>query len=565
MRAGRRTSTVFGEGSVLAPGPRPTSRTIPYMDTASLPSLDEIERRYPARDLPLGAAVTRVAPSPTGRPHVGTALQAIIDYALAHHGGGAFILRIEDTDRARLVEGAIDDIIATLDWLGLHPDEGPHIGGRYGPYIESERIDLYSTVAEQLVRQGDAYRCFCTPERLQDVRDRQQAAGQPTRYDRHCRNLSSEERDRLTAGGTASVVRLAMPVEGIIAFDDAVRGRIEFDAADQDDPVILKSDGFPTYHLAAMVDDHYMRVTTVVRGEEWVSSTPKHVTLMKALGWERPVIVHTPLLRDESGRKLGKRSGDTSIAWYRAQGYLPEAVRNFLIRIVWTHPDGKDVYPFEDFIRGVVPEALPKTGPVVNLSLLDFICGEYIRVLSGDDLYRLTAGWLAWLLANTDGEVVFEVAEKQGRSKHPVGREALAAFREAFETDPAYSTRILRLEPERYKKLGDVVLQNGFYYPQLFSGTPLDLLVKPTKGDVEQAACILREALAAYDPSASEEAWDAGMRAVAQRQEVKAGVPFMLLRVAVTGTDRSPPLFPIMSLLGPEEVRRRIESAIAAL
>ena len=461
--------------------------------------------------------------------------------------------------------GAVEEIIQALDWLGLHPDEGPGVGGAYGPYIESERLDIYHAVADRLVEQGDAYPCFCTPERLDALREQQRAAGQPTRYDRHCRNLSVEERQTEIETGLPYVIRLAMPLEGTIAFDDAVRGRIEFDAADQDDPVILKSDGFPTYHLAAMADDHYMHVTTVVRGEEWVSSTPKHLVLMRALDWERPAIVHTPLLRDAQGRKLSKRSGDTSIFWFRGQGYPPEAFRNFITRIIWTHPEGKDVYPFDDFIQNVRSADLPKTGPVVNLSLLDFISGEYLRQLDAAGLYAAVESWLRCLLAHTEGNMTFEVAEKQGRSQHVVARDRLEAFQRAFTADPAYSQRVLGLEPERFNKYGDVVLQSPFYYRQLFAGAPRDLLVKQAKGDADLATRVLHEALAAYDPDASEEAWDAGIRALAQRLEIKPGVPFMLLRIAITGVDRSPPLFPIMQILDGDEVRRRIEVAIGTL
>src|SRR5947209_1278606 len=323
--------------------------------------LDELERRYPARDLPPGAEVVRVAPSPTGKPHIGTALQAVIDYALASKTEGVFILRIEDTDQTRLVPGAVEEIIDALDWLGVPADEGPGAGGDYGPYVESRRLPDYRIVADWLVEHDHAYLCFCTPERLARVREAQAAAKQPPRYDRHCRNLTIEERRQRLEAGETPVVRLAMPLEGTIVYHDPVRGDIEFDAAEQDDQVLLKSDGFPTYHLAAMVDDHLMRVTTVVRGEEWISSTPKHLTLFRAMGWEPPVIVHTPLLRDAQGRKLSKRSGDTSVSWYRAQGYLPEGFRNFLTRLVWVHPDDQDVYPYEDFIEGMQVHDLPKT------------------------------------------------------------------------------------------------------------------------------------------------------------------------------------------------------------
>lgn len=540
------------------------SNTIDRTDTS--PALEEFEQQYPPRDLPASAEVSRVAPSPTGRPHIGTALQATIDYALARQSGGIFILRIEDTDRARLVPGAVEDIIEALEWLGTPPDEGPAAGGAYGPYVESERLPLYQSVAEWLVETGHAYRCFCTPERLARVREEQIAARQAARYDRHCRTLSRQEVEERMAAGESFVIRLAMPLEGTIVYHDPVRGPIEFNAAEQDDPVILKSDGFPTYHLAAMVDDHFMRVTTVVRGEEWISSTPKHLVLFQALGWKPPRIVHTPLLRDAQGRKLSKRSGDTSIAWYRAQGYLPEAFRNFLTRIVWTHPENKDVYPYEDFIAGLRVENLPKTGPIVNPSLLDFISSEWLRTLDAARLYDTTVDWLRWLLDEyaADG-VTFEVPRKQERIERHVSRDELLAFQRVFTADRAFSERVLGLEPERYHKLGDIVLQTPLYYRELFVPASQDLLLEATKGDRDLAIQLLREYLSWYAGNESPESWEQQMDAMWQAREIKRGVPFMLLRIAISGSKQTPPLHGIIDVLGPAETRRRVEGALKAL
>jgi glutamyl-tRNA synthetase len=528
--------------------------------------LEHLEQRYPPRELSDGAQVVRVAPSPTGKPTIGTALQATINYALARQGGGVFILRIEDTDRARLIPGAVEEIIAALDWLGLPPDEGPEAGGSYGPYVESERLDEYRIVADWLVEHGHAYPCFCTPERLTRLREEQMAAKQPTRYDRRCRGLSPEERRAHLDAGETPVVRLAMPLEGTIVYEDPVRGAIEFDAAEQDDPVILKSDGFPTYHLAAMADDHFMRVTTVVRGEEWISSTPKHLVLIEALGWKPSVIVHTPLLRDAQGRKLSKRSGDTSIGWYQAQGYLPEAFRNFLTRIIWVHPEGKDTYPYEDFIDGISPANLPKTGPIVNHDLLDFIGGEWLRTLSAPELYDATREWLRWLLEEyTPDGVVFEEPRKGGRVEHPVSREELEAFQRAFERDRAFAERVLSLEPERYHKLSDIVMQTGLYFADLFTPAPVELLTDPTRGDTALAVELLREFLSWFTGEEAMEDWERRMDAMWQSRDLKRAVPFMLLRIAVTGSKQTPPLFGVIEVLGPNEVRRRIDGALSRL
>lgn len=522
--------------------------------------------RYPPRDLPVGAQVTRVAPSPTGKPHIGTALQATIDYALARRTGGVFILRIEDTDRARLVPGAVEEIIRALDWLGVPPGEGPATGGEYGPYVESERLPIYRTVVEWLVDHGHAYLCFCTPERLTHLREEQMAAGQPTRYDRCCRSLSREERAEHLAAGEQPVVRLAMPLAGTIVYQDPVRGPIEFNAADQDDPVLLKSDGYPTYHLAAMVDDHLMGVTTAVRGEEWISSTPKHLVLFAALGWEPPRIVHTPLLRDAQGRKLSKRSGDTSIGWYRAQGYLPEAFRNFLMRIIWTHPEGKDVYPYEDFINAVEPEALPRTGPIVNASLLDFISGEWLRTLDAAQLFEAVRDWLQWLLQEyTASGLTFEFRRKGERMEQYIPREDLLAFQHAFLRDRAHTETILRLEPERYQKLGDIVLQTALYYPDLFVPASPQALLDAVKIERATAVDVLREYLSWFKGEESEEDWERNMDGMAQRRQLKRRVPFMLLRVTITGATQTPPLFPIIATLGASEVRRRVQMTLVGL
>lgn len=528
--------------------------------------LEELERRFPPRHLPPGTEVTRVAPSPTGKPHIGTALQATIDYALARKTGGCFILRIEDTDRARLVPGAVEAILEALDWLGVHADESPMAGGSYGPYVESERLETYRVVADWLVAHGKAYLCFCSPERLAHLRETQMAAKQPPRYDRCCRNLSAEERRAHLELGETPVVRLAMPLEGTIVYNDPVRGAIEFDAAEQDDPVLLKSDGFPTYHLAAMVDDHFMRVTTVVRGEEWVSSTPKHLVLFEAMGWQVPRIAHTPLLRDAQGRKLSKRSGDTSVAWYRGQGYLPDAFRNFLTRIVWPHPEGKDVYPYEDFIDDMSVDELPKTGPIVNLSLLDFISGAWLRTVDAGQLVDLMRDWLAWMLEEyVDEGVTFEVARKQDRVGQYVSRGDLEAFRQAFLRDREFTTKILGLEPERYDKLGDIVLQTRLYFAELFEPPAEDLLAEAGRGSPQLAADLLREFESWYTGLEPQEQWEASMDQMAQARQLKRGVPFMVVRVAVSASKQTPPLFGMLQVLGPEEVGARVRQALAVL
>ena len=523
--------------------------------------LEEYESIYPPRDtLPPGAEVVRVAPSPTGRPHIGTALQAVIDRAVADQSGGLFLLRIEDTDRKRLYEAAIQEIVEALQWLGLTPDEGPHAEGGYGPYLQSERLEIYQAAAQRLIERGHAYYCFCTPERLEQVRQAQQAAGQPPMYDRHCRTLPRDEAARRLAAGEKAVVRLAVPPDTQIVFDDLVRGKIVFDSNTVDDQVLLKSDGFPTYHLAVVVDDHFMRVTTAVRGEEWISSTPKHLLIYEYLNWPVPRIVHTLILRDASRRKLSKRSGDTSIAWFQVQGYLPEGFRNFLTRIIWPHPEGKDVYPFEEFVRAFSVGDLPKTGPVVDLDLLDFINGQYMRAYTPAELYALAAAWLDAVVA-LGQDVGFEVSTKAERITLTLTQDDLARFAAAFKRDPAYTQRVLGLEPERFKKLGDIVLQCGFFFPELFIPPAPELLAQPL-GSPERAAEMLEAYQARHRQDEPHEQWEAKVRQQAAAAEIKAGKLFMTLRIALTGSERTPPLYEVVELLGDAEVQRRLDLAI---
>lgn len=525
--------------------------------------LTAYETLYPPRDgLPAGAEVARVAPSPTGRPHIGTALQGIIDRAMATRSGGVFILRIEDTDRARLVHGAVEEIIAALTWLGIPPDEGPDLGGDYGPYVQSERLPIYQAAANWLVDHGHAYRCFCTPERLEQVRQAQQAAGKPPMYDRHCRAIPPSEAAGCAKAGESFVIRLAMPDNRQILFHDELRGDIIFDSNLVDDPVLLKSDGFPTYHLAVVVDDHLMRVTTAVRGEEWISSTPKHIVLYEAFGWQMPPTIHTPLLRDAERRKLSKRTGDTAVAAFRTQGYLPEGFRNFLTRIIWTHPDGKDVYPWEEFVRVFSAAGLRSSAPVADMDLLDFINGQYLRALSPSELYETMRAWLEYLVEQNQ-DITFALSGKGERTVDVTPRH-LWAYVAAFTKDPDYSQRVLALEPERYKKLGDVLVQTRLFFADFFTAPAAEALAKPA-GDPAQARTLIETYVAESAPGEDHETWEARVRALAERLGVKAGKAFMTLRIALTGAEQTPPLYDIVQVLGPDETRRRLDLALAAL
>ena len=328
----------------------------------------------------------RIAPSPTGFPHVGTIYQAVFNYALVKKNGGSFIIRLEDTDQKRFVEGSEDVIYQSLDWAGIKINEGPREGGRFGPYRQSERLEIYKKYAEELIDRGHAYFCFCSPERLQALRQRQEDGHQPTLYDKQCRSLSPTEAKKRVEQGENHVIRMNVPENETIKVIDSIRGEISFESNLIDDQVILKSDGFPTYHLALVVDDHLMEISRPIRGEEWLSSYPKHKLLYDFFGWEMPVYTHLPLLKNPDGSKISKRHGHTSVNWYREQGILPEALVNFLTHLVWNHPEGKEVYSLDEFAGLFEFKDISVAGPRFDLKKLEWMNGEYLRKTQNSNL-----------------------------------------------------------------------------------------------------------------------------------------------------------------------------------
>ncbi|MFA5091995.1 MAG: glutamate--tRNA ligase, partial [Candidatus Paceibacterota bacterium] len=336
----------------------------------------------------------RFAPSPTGFLHVGGLRTALYSELFARKNGGVFILRIEDTDQARTVEGGIENIIRTLDWADIHTDEGPYLDkrgklrekGDCGPYIQSQRLDIYRKYADELLANGRAYRCFCSEETLAAMREKQQADGGRTMYDGRCCGLPEAAVAEELRKGTPHVVRLRVPDEGVTAFDDEIRGRVEFANEQIDDQVLLKSDGFPTYHLANVVDDHLMGVTHVIRGEEWCPSTPKHILLYEAFGWRAPVFAHVPLLLNPDKSKLSKRQGDVAVEDYRGKGYLPEALVNFIALLGWNPSADREIYAKEELTAEFDLRKINKGGAVFNIEKLDWMNGEYIKKMSDGDL-----------------------------------------------------------------------------------------------------------------------------------------------------------------------------------
>ncbi|MBI4491195.1 MAG: glutamate--tRNA ligase [Chloroflexi bacterium] len=462
----------------------------------------------------------RIAPSPTGDPHVGTAYTALFNVAFARHHGGQFVLRIEDTDRTRFVEQSERLIFDSLRWLGLTWDEGPDVGGPYGPYRQSERVEFYQQCARELVARGQAYSCWCTPERLKRVREEALARGEPPKYDRLCLGLAEAQRSQRPDFSPRPVIRLRMPSEGETSFEDVLRGRISFQNALIDDQVLLKSDGFPTYHLAVVVDDHLMHISHVIRGEEWISSTPKHVVLYQDFGWELPVFVHLPLLRNRDRSKVSKRRNPWAVLpWFRGQGYLPEALRNFLALMGWSMPDGREIFTLDEMVQAFSFERMSTTSPIFDLEKLDWLNGHYIRQLPLDELTARTLPFL--------------------------DRAGLPASQNV-----AYVRDILALEQERLRELAEAPQMVDFFFadrlvydPRLLVGkgmTPQQTL------EAIKATLALVETIQPFDAPALE----AAIRGLTGQLGLKTGSFFMALRVAVTGRTVSPPLFQTMAVLG---------------
>ena len=331
----------------------------------------------------------RIAPSPTGDPHVGTAYIGLFNYAFAKHNQGDFLLRIEDTDRTRFSGDSEQQIFDAMKWLGLNYDEGPDVGGDKGPYRQSERFHIYKEYAEKLVENGEAYYCFCTPERLQKLRDRQVAMKQAPGYDGHCRNLTAEEVKSKLEAGEAYVIRLRMPYEGETIVKDELRGNIIFENSKIDDQVLLKSDGFPTYHLANIVDDYLMGITHVIRAEEWIASTPKHIQLYRAFGWEEPKWYHMPLLRNADKTKISKRKNPVSLNYYREEGYLREGLLNFLALMGWSLGGDKEIFTLDEMIENFSFDRISLGGPVFDLVKLGWVNNHHMRLKNIDELTKL--------------------------------------------------------------------------------------------------------------------------------------------------------------------------------
>src|SRR5215469_9189072 len=390
---------------------------------------------------PTGKPRLRFAPSPTGFQHIGGFRTALFSWLYARHTGGQFILRIEDTDVARTVDGAVEYLIDGLHWLGMDFDEGPIVGGQFGPYFQTQRKALYQYYAHQLIASGYAYRCYCTPERLEQMRKEQIAQKLPPRYDRRCRYLSEEERAANDAAGLTWVVRFAMPLDGETVVHDELHGDIAFNNADIDDHIILKSDGLPTYHLAHIIDDHLMGITHLLRAEEWISSAPRHIQIWKALGWQSPLLYHVPDVSGKDKKKLSKRHNAPSWKELQQQGYLPEAVFNFLALLGWSYDDKTEFFTREELMRVFTLERIGVAGGILDMEKLEWMNGVYVRKLPLDELTQRTIPYM-------------ERPEAEGGLPDSISR----------PLDPVYTARVLLLEQERMKTLGDAAPKVTFFY-----------------------------------------------------------------------------------------------------
>ncbi len=473
----------------------------------------------------------RFAPSPTGYLHVGGLRTALYNYLFARKNGGKFILRIEDTDRNRYVEGAVENLIDALKWSGLEFDEGPSTGGNFGPYMQSQRLDIYQKHIKELISNEHAYYCFCTPQRLEALKEKQQREKLPqAKYDKFCLGLSKEEVEVKLADKTPFVVRLNVKPNQRIIFDDIVRDRVEFESNNVDDQVLIKSDGYPTYHLANVVDDHMMRISHVIRGEEWLSSTPKHVLLYDAFGWERPIFAHLPLLLNPDRSKLSKRQGDVAVEDYRSKGYLKDALVNFVALLGWNAGDDQEFYFQNELIDKFSLERVNKSGAVFDLEKLNWLNAEHLRRKSDAELLlflkkeilnsqfsilNLSDDYLLQVIAVMKERVSFV---KEFLTKSPFFFEAPTEYEES-----AVQKNWKDETPEQLKKLSDAFA----------------ILENPTKEDFENA-----------------------LTKTAEELNVGKGKLIHPLRLAVSGTSTGPGVFDIVIILGKQEVLTRIQSAL---
>ncbi len=477
----------------------------------------------------------RFAPSPTGYLHVGGARSALFNYLFARRNGGEFILRIEDTDRSRFVEGALEEIYQSLSWLGLDWDEGPQKNEKYGPYVQSQRVDIYTAYADKLLQSENAYRCFCTPQRIAQLRVEQEKTGQKTGYDRHCRNLNSEQIQQNLSDNLPFVIRFKIPAQREITFNDMIRGAITYNSEVLDDFVLIKSDGFPTYHMANVVDDNLMEISHVLRGDEWIASTPRHLLIYEALGWDLPQFAHLPIILSPSGGKLSKRKGAASVMDYKRAGYLPEALGNFLALLGWAPGDDREKMSFDELIQAFSIEQVSAKSSVFDENKLEWMNGLY--------------------LAERDGSSLIDQVEDGWKQRNWIDQNHLP--------DRNYLLRVIDLMKVRSKKITDLVDNSHYFFndPVEYEKKAAEKHFKP------QSLPILNEMIGQLNLSEdfSTASIERVFKNVAQEKDLSLGKLVHPVRLAVSGVSFGPGLFELLEILGRETVIRRLKKACSII
>lgn len=505
---------------------------------------------------------TRFAPSPTGYVHIGSLRTALFSFLFARHSGGTHVLRIEDTDQNRLVEGAVANLLSVMARLGVEFDEGAYVSpdgkvverGGLGPYLQSERLSIYKKHVEELVASGKAYYCFCTQERLDDLRKEQTALKKPPMYDRLCKGLSDEDvrvkLDEAKTTGKYPVVRFAIPDAGQTTVHDLVFGDITYENKLLDDQVILKSDGFPTYHLAVVVDDHYMQITHVIRGEEWIPSTPKHLLLYQAFGWQPTEFAHLPLILNPDKSKLSKRQGDVSVEDFLDKGYLPEALLNFVAFLGWNPKTEQEIFPLEGLVRQFDLSKVNKSGAVLDVNKLDWLNGQYIKQKSNVELVKLLVPY--WLK-----DELLEVQADRLTIKHL----------NSVVAKPEYLEAIASLERERLKKISEIVERTCYFFSEPDYNPKLLAWKKSTLADAKQKLTLVKEFLGTLpdDVFANAETLQDALMGYILEHGLDVGAVLWPLRVALTGQQFSPGPTEVASTLfiglGREAIISRIDKA----
>ena len=480
----------------------------------------------------------RYAPSPTGNPHIGNIRTAMFNWLFARRHDGQFVVRVEDTDQGRITEGAVDHILDGLQWLGIDWDEGPRVGGPYGPYFQSERLERYHAAAEQLVASGNAYRCYCTPERVAELRKEQARNKQRQGYDSRCRHLCDAERAANEAAGLPSVLRFAMPQSGVTSVEDVIRGHVEWQNELTDDFVLVKSDGFPTYHMAVVVDDHAMDISHVLRAEEWLPSTPRHVQLFHALDLPMPQFGHLPMILGSDRAKLSKRHGATSLMEYRDDGFVPEALINFMALLGWSLDGETDVMTVDTIREHFTLERVGKPAAIFDLDKLQWMNGVYLRQLDVSDLADRILPFL--------------------QSAYPAN---------LLPIDREYLLRIAPLVQERLKTLADAPDTLSYFFEDTLDYDPAALVQRgmDAAGTLVALQRAIADLSATGDADFNHEHLEALLRATGQELELSGRQFFGALRTAVTGRTATPPLFEMMEVMGQERVTQRLAAAVEKL